>query len=235
MRWEREGPAACAVRSPVHGPSRHSANVDGRVCMLWRRVQEGAAAGATRLAETLLTTHLEALHMTLSKDVIPTFMRKIGALIEEPSTSSAGRSPMPQRAATRSTTSRARPPLFRSDPVDDGGDDVGEGEDSEGQDEDEDDDGFLEEDEGAVEEEGGAATQAALLAAVYRLYRLEAKLRAENSPEAAYELSRVLRRAEQVEGVRTLYGQMRAEGLATRDGLLEDMEKWLSKRGVRMQ
>ncbi|EFJ48462.1 hypothetical protein VOLCADRAFT_104641 [Volvox carteri f. nagariensis] len=52
--------------------------------------------------------------------------------------------------------------------------------------------------------------------------------------EAAYELSRVLRRAGDVQGVKSLHAQMRQEGLAVRDRLLEDIERWLAKRGVRV-
>ncbi|GFR44113.1 hypothetical protein Agub_g5275 [Astrephomene gubernaculifera] len=69
---------------------------------------------------------------------------------------------------------------------------------------------------------------------VQRLYEQEAALRGANSPEAAYELSRVLRRAGDVGAVRSLHAQMLREGLAARDGLLEDVERWLLKRGVRV-
>lgn len=46
---------------------------------------------------------------------------------------------------------------------------------------------------------------------------MQARLRGGNSPEAAYELSRALRRAEDVRGVQALYGQIRREKLAVRD------------------
>ncbi|KXZ53627.1 hypothetical protein GPECTOR_6g544 [Gonium pectorale] len=69
---------------------------------------------------------------------------------------------------------------------------------------------------------------------VQRLYDKEAALRDTNSPEAAYELSRVLRRAENVGGVRALHSQIVKEGLPVRDGLVEDMVRWLAKRGVRV-
>ncbi|GLI67251.1 hypothetical protein VaNZ11_011433, partial [Volvox africanus] len=65
---------------------------------------------------------------------------------------------------------------------------------------------------------------------IQQLYEQEAALRGANSPEAAYELSRVLRRAGDVRGVSSLHLQIREEALAVRDGLLEDMERWLAKR-----
>ncbi|GIL66932.1 hypothetical protein Vafri_20446 [Volvox africanus] len=69
---------------------------------------------------------------------------------------------------------------------------------------------------------------------IQQLYEQEAALRGTNSPEAAYELSRVLRRAGDVQSVRALHSQIRQEAISVRDGLLEDMEKWLAKRGVRV-
>ncbi len=51
--------------------------------------------------------------------------------------------------------------------------------------------------------------------------------------QAAYELSRMLRKAEDVDAVQDLYDQIVEEGLAVRERLLDDMERWLAKRGVR--
>ncbi|GLC34409.1 hypothetical protein PLESTB_000731600 [Pleodorina starrii] len=80
----------------------------------------------------------------------------------------------------------------------------------------------------------GDADVDACVEVVQRLYEQEVALRGANSPEAAYELSRVLRRAGDVRSVRSLHAQMQAEDLAVRDRLLEDLERWLAKRGVRV-
>ncbi|KAG2496294.1 hypothetical protein HYH03_005527 [Edaphochlamys debaryana] len=70
------------------------------------------------------------------------------------------------------------------------------------------------------------------VAVVQRLYVKEVELRGSNSPEAATELSKVLRRAEDVDGVSALHAQLVGEGLGVRPRLLEDLERWLAKRGV---
>lgn len=69
---------------------------------------------------------------------------------------------------------------------------------------------------------------------VQELYEQEAELMGGNSPEAAYELSRMLRKAEDVDAVEDLYEQIVQESLAVRERLLDDMERWLAKRGVRV-
>lgn len=44
----------------------------------------------------------------------------------------------------------------------------------------------------------------------------------------------MLRKAEDVDAVEDLYEQIVQESLAVRERLLDDMERWLAKRGVRV-